>query len=81
MQNLQNRKGGAKKASVNKEILGNIEKAKEARASGTMYEFDDKEVILYNLSIGARRTDLRWVYEGSENFEALPTFGILPGTF
>lgn len=83
MQNLQNRKAGgkSKKGGVNKEILENIEKAKKAKASGTTYEFDDKEVILYNLSLGAKRTDLKWVYEGNENFEALPTFGMPPSIF
>jgi multifunctional beta-oxidation protein len=78
MENLQNRKsGGKKKGGVNKEILENIEKAKRSQAVGTKYEYDDREVILYNLSIGAKKTDLKWTYEGSENFEALPTFGAL----
>lgn len=82
MQNLQNRKSGGKaKGSVNKEILESIEKAKKIETTGTAYEFDDKEVILYNLSLGAKRTDFKWVYEGNENFEALPTFGMFPGIF
>lgn len=79
MQNLQNHKSGgkSKKGGVNKEILENIEKSKKAKAAGTKYEFDDKEVILYNLSLGAKRADLKWVYEGNEDFEALPTFGMV----
>ncbi len=28
-----------------------------------------------DLSLGAKRTDLPWVYEGHENFQVLPTFG------
>lgn len=81
MKNLQNRKSGGKaKSGVNKEILESIEKAKKIEAAGTAYEFDDKEVILYNLSLGAKKTDLKWVYEGNENFEALPTFGMFLGT-
>lgn len=81
MQNIQNRKSGrkAKTSSANGEVLEKIEKAKRAKAPGSTYEFDDKEVILYNLSLGAKRTDLKWVYEGNENFEALPTFGTLLG--
>ncbi|KAI5841170.1 hypothetical protein DFP73DRAFT_481615 [Morchella snyderi] len=79
MENLQNRKsGGKKKGGVNKEILESIEKAKKSQAVGTKYEYDDREVILYNLSIGAKKTDLKWTYEGSEGFEALPTFGVVP---
>lgn len=81
MQNMQNRKSGGEVKGVNKEVLGRIEKAKNIEASGTTYEFDDKEVILYNLSLGAKRTDLKWVFEGNENFEALPTFGMLLGVF
>lgn len=79
MQNMQNRKSGGKTKGVNKEVLERIEKAKNIEASGTTYEFDEKEVILYNLSLGAKRTDLKWVFEGNENFEALPTFGMLLG--
>lgn len=82
MENMHNRKSGGKaKGSVNEEILEKIEKAKNTKASATAYEFDDKEVILYNLSLGAKRTDLKWVFEGDENFEALPTFGMLFGIF
>ena len=32
----------------NKEILANIEKAKKAKAEGTEYSYDDKEIILYS---------------------------------
>lgn len=82
MENMHNRKSGGKaKGGVNKEILEKIEKAKNTKASETAYEFDDKEVILYNLSLGAKRTDLKWVFEGDEKFEVLPTFGMLFGIF
>lgn len=75
MQNMQNRKAGPGMHVVNRKFLDNIEKAKEARAQGTLFEVNDKEVILYNLGIGAKKTDLKWVFEGDENFEVLPTFG------
>ena len=35
-------------------------------------------MILYNLGLGAKRTDLKWVFEGADGFEALPTFGVIP---
>ena len=35
-------------ASPNKEILANIEKAKKAKAEGTVYSYDDKDIILYS---------------------------------
>jgi multifunctional beta-oxidation protein len=42
-----------------------------------MYSYDAKDVILYNISLGAHRTDLDLVYENSPNFHVLPTFGIV----
>lgn len=39
------------------------------------YNYTEKDVVLYNLGIGAKPTDLRWVYEGAPGFEALPAFG------
>ncbi|PWW74008.1 NAD(P)-binding protein [Tuber magnatum] len=79
MQNMQNRKAGPKERAINQGVLENIEKAKKARTQGTPFEYNDKEVILYNLGIGAKKTDLKWVFEGDESFEALPTFGVIPG--
>jgi hypothetical protein len=38
----------------------------------------DVAVILYNLGLGAKRTDLKWVFEGADGFEVLPTFGVVP---
>ncbi|TGZ82576.1 NAD(P)-binding protein [Ascodesmis nigricans] len=82
MANIQNRAGGKKAGKpapkVNKEVLANIEKAKAAKAKGTPYTVSDQEVILYNLGLGAKRTDLKWVFEGAEDFEVLPTFGVIP---
>jgi multifunctional beta-oxidation protein len=34
--------------------------------------------MLYNLGIGAKRTDLSYVFEGNENFQVLPTYGVIP---
>ncbi|KAF8464049.1 hypothetical protein BDZ91DRAFT_730630 [Kalaharituber pfeilii] len=45
---------------------------------GTKMSYDERDVILYALGLGAKRTDLRWVYENSADFEALPTFGVIP---
>jgi multifunctional beta-oxidation protein len=42
------------------------------------YTYDDRDVILYNISMGAHRTDLDLVYENAPNFQVLPTFGIVP---
>ncbi|KAI5816919.1 hypothetical protein BZA77DRAFT_311332 [Pyronema omphalodes] len=74
MGNFSNRKSGA----AGNKYLEAQKKAKAAKAAGSKYTYDDKEVILYNLGIGAKRTDLNWVFENAENFEALPTFGVIP---
>lgn len=80
MANMQNKQGGASKKdeNVNQEILDNIAAAKSAKANGTEFKYEDKDVILYNLGIGAKKTELPLVFEGHENFQALPTFGVVP---
>ncbi len=81
MNNMQNKSGGSAGKSAdnaNREILDNIEKAKKMQAEGTEFLYDDKDVILYNLSVGAKRTELPLVYENSDSFQALPTFGVIP---
>ncbi|KAH8774817.1 multifunctional beta-oxidation protein-like protein [Hyaloscypha finlandica] len=83
MANMNNKKGGASKKSepageVNEEILANIEKAKKAETNGTPFKYEERDIILYNLGIGAKKTDLPYVFEGNESFQALPTFGVIP---
>ena len=34
--------------------------------------------MLYNIGIGAKRTDLKYVFEGAEDFQVIPTFGVIP---
>ena len=80
MNNLQNKSTGKlvpPSGKVNK-ILENIEEAKKLESEGTEFSYDDKDVIFYNLSVGAKRSDLPYIYEGSESFQALPTFGVVP---
>lgn len=81
MRNMSNRSGGSlvkKPGKVNREVLDNIEKAKKAKAQGTEFQYDDRDVILYNLGLGAKRAQLSLVYENSDNFQVLPTFGVIP---
>ena len=37
-----------------------------------------RDIILYNLGIGATEKELQWTYEGDSDFAALPTFGVIP---
>jgi multifunctional beta-oxidation protein len=46
---------------VNQQVLGAIESAKKAEAKGTEFKYEERDVILYNLGIGAKRTDLPYV--------------------
>lgn len=81
MQNMENRstRNSRKIASKpNGIILDNIEKAKSLKSEGSEYSYDDKDVILYNIGIGAKGTELKYVYESSDAFQALPTFGVVP---
>ena len=78
MQNKSSRSAEKSSGNANAEILDKIEKAKNMQAEGTEFLYDDKDVILYNLSIGAKRTELPLVYENSDSFQALPTFGVIP---
>ncbi len=35
-------------------------------------------MILYNLGIGATEKELKWTFEGDDEFSVLPTFGVIP---
>jgi multifunctional beta-oxidation protein len=80
MANMKNKsKSSAGSGSGSHDILSAIEKAKSAKAEGTPFAYDDKDVILYNVSLGAKRTQLPLVYENNDDFQVLPTFGVIPG--
>ncbi|KAL9112900.1 MAG: hypothetical protein Q9187_007705, partial [Circinaria calcarea] len=81
MNNMQNRSGRTKEKKGDKshpQILEKIEKAKKLQGDGSEFSYDDRDVILYNLGVGAKRTDLHLVYENSDSFQVLPTFGVIP---
>ncbi|RMD39243.1 hypothetical protein DV735_g5887, partial [Chaetothyriales sp. CBS 134920] len=78
MENKSSNKASSESGSDNGGFLAAIEKAKQAKAQGTEFNYDDRDVILYNLSLGAKRTQLDLVFENAENFQVLPTFGVVP---
>ncbi|TCD61541.1 hypothetical protein EIP91_008269 [Steccherinum ochraceum] len=55
-----------------------VAKAKEISHPPGTYSYGDKEVILYNLSVGATEQELQWTFENSEDFASIPTFGVIP---
>ncbi|KAL8788670.1 MAG: hypothetical protein Q9213_001598 [Squamulea squamosa] len=81
MNNMQNKSKGKTGSSTDEgdvDYPANIEKAKKSQADGTEFSYDDRDVILYNLGVGAKRTELPLVYEGSDDFQVLPTYGVIP---
>jgi len=81
---MQNRKSKTDETSASNasspqnEYLQAIEEAKHAKAEGTEHTYEERDVILYNLGVGAKRGELDFVYEGAEDFQALATFGVIP---
>ncbi|CAN3358086.1 hypothetical protein DICA3_F35498 [Diutina catenulata] len=43
-----------------------------------VYEFTDKDTILYNISVGAKVDELKYTYENDPDFQVVPTFGTIP---
>jgi len=52
--------------------------AKKAVPEAMEYTYTEKDCILYNLGIGATEKQLKYVYESDENFQVIPTFGVIP---
>ena len=42
------------------------------------WRYTERDVALYNLSLGCRWNEGRYVYEGADGFGPLPTFGVIP---
>lgn len=78
MANMNNKQGDKKEAKVDQSIMDAIAEAKAMNTDGTPFDYTDRDVILYNISLGAKRTQLPLVYENDDNFQPLPTFGVVP---
>uniref|UniRef100_A0A8H7Y2D2 MaoC-like domain-containing protein n=1 Tax=Psilocybe cubensis TaxID=181762 RepID=A0A8H7Y2D2_PSICU len=55
-----------------------VRDAKKEVADPVPYSYTERDVILYNLGIGATEKELKWTFEGDDEFSALPTFGVIP---
>lgn len=42
------------------------------------FSYDTRDLILYNIGIGAKADELKYVFEGDEDFTVLPTYGVVP---
>lgn len=41
------------------------------------FPYNDRDVILYNIAVGAKANELKYVYENDSDFQVVPTFGHL----
>ncbi|KAL8277253.1 hypothetical protein RQP46_010322 [Phenoliferia psychrophenolica] len=55
-----------------------VKQAKASQKSEGEYTYTERDVALYNLGIGATEKELPFTFEGDEDFQALPTFGVIP---
>ncbi|ROW13256.1 hypothetical protein VPNG_04802 [Cytospora leucostoma] len=81
MDNAENKAGGKAKSDASSggnEYLDAIQAALKAESEGTEFSFTERDAILYNLGIGAKRNELGYVFEGAEDFQVLPTYGVIP---
>ncbi|KAH8681581.1 hypothetical protein BX600DRAFT_478750 [Xylariales sp. PMI_506] len=79
MANIQNRsKAAAAAPAGDNEFLQAIAKAKAAKSPETEFNWTERDSMLYNLGIGAKRTDYQYIFEGHEDFQVLPTYGVIP---
>ncbi|EJU04669.1 peroxisomal hydratase-dehydrogenase-epimerase [Dacryopinax primogenitus] len=56
-----------------------VREAKNNATEPCEYTYTDRDVILYNLGVGATAEELKWTFEGDDEFQALLTFGVIPG--
>ncbi|TDZ28683.1 Peroxisomal hydratase-dehydrogenase-epimerase [Colletotrichum trifolii] len=79
MANMENKANKQSDASGgDTQYLDEIETAMKADSKGTEFKYEERDVMLYNLGIGAKRNELKYVFEGAEDFQVIPTFGVIP---
>ncbi|KAK4226192.1 hypothetical protein QBC38DRAFT_456509 [Podospora fimiseda] len=76
MANMENKSGSGK--SESNQYLEAQAKALKTESKGTEFSYTERDVMLYNLGIGAKRNQLNYVFEGAEDFQVIPTFGVIP---
>ncbi|KAK7754046.1 bifunctional hydroxyacyl-CoA dehydrogenase/enoyl-CoA hydratase fox2 [Diatrype stigma] len=82
MANMENKRGATKEPaqapSLGNQYLDAIAKAQVTTSPETEFSYTERDSTLYNLGVGARSSELRYVYEGHDDFQVLPTFGVVP---
>lgn len=65
-------------SSTSNEYLDAIKAAIGKEGPPVEFKFEERDSILYNLGVGAKHTELKYVFEGAEDFQVLPTYGVIP---
>lgn len=64
-------------SSQSADRLERIEAFKKATHVAAQWHYNYRDVILYALSVGCKRTELQYVFEKHPEFAALPTFAVI----
>lgn len=54
------------------------EEEEEETSKSDAFKYTHRDVIVYNLGLGAKATELKYTYEGASDFQVLPSFGVIP---
>ncbi|CAN3366739.1 peroxisomal hydratase-dehydrogenase-epimerase [Diutina catenulata] len=54
------------------------EEEEEAEGDSEPWHYTDRDTILYNISVGAKVDELKYVYENDPDFQVVPSFGMMP---
>ncbi|KAE8266203.1 hypothetical protein A4X09_0g6147 [Tilletia walkeri] len=55
-----------------------VKEAKKQAVQSGDFSYSERDVILYNLGVGATAKELNYTYEQDDDFEAVPSFGVIP---
>lgn len=59
-------------------ILQSVHKNVSAKNTPSNYKYSSRDVILYNMGLGATTRELKYTYENHPQFQVLPTFATIP---
>jgi hypothetical protein len=71
--NLAAANGGSSDNFIDDEDTKEVKEAKTNLPEPTEFSYAERDVLLYNLGVGAKADELQWVYENSDNFQVCST--------
>lgn len=79
---ITNFKSGTVNPSTTEEssmaILQAVQMAQSSKSSKDIFNYTERDCILYNLGLGATSKELSLTYENDPNFHVLPSFAVIP---